>query len=208
MGALASRFAFEFSIKSPDLAYGAAGGAATGIAFSLADGERDLRDLALSGMVGGLARPPIPPAPENLSFEQLLSKYADRLTVEGQTVTRRELDFAGVSPKQVADALSGAAPLGTTPAQWAALQSDLTIAMRESGLEGVQLDRQDRRFASSPGAPSPFRRTPMRRPRRPRRTVTMPRRLVLCTMRRPMPRRRPRPPFLRQSVQTRHRSQE
>jgi hypothetical protein len=54
MGALASRFAIEFAIKGPDLAYGAAGGAATGIAFSLADGERNLRDLALSGVVGGL----------------------------------------------------------------------------------------------------------------------------------------------------------
>jgi hypothetical protein len=54
MGALASRFAFEFAIKGPDLAYGAAGGAATGIAFALADGERNLRDLALSGVVGGL----------------------------------------------------------------------------------------------------------------------------------------------------------
>jgi uncharacterized protein YukE len=54
MGALASRFAIEFAIKGPDLAYGAVGGAATGIAFSLADGERNLRDLALSGVVGGL----------------------------------------------------------------------------------------------------------------------------------------------------------
>jgi hypothetical protein len=54
MGALASRFAIEFAIKGPDLAYGAAGGAAAGIACSLADGERNLRDLALSGVVGGL----------------------------------------------------------------------------------------------------------------------------------------------------------
>jgi hypothetical protein len=54
LGALASRFAMEFAIKGPELAYGAAGGAAAGVAFALADGERDLRDLALSGVVGGL----------------------------------------------------------------------------------------------------------------------------------------------------------
>jgi hypothetical protein len=54
MGALAARFAMDFAIRGPDLADGAAGGAATGIAFALADGERNLRDLALSGAVGGL----------------------------------------------------------------------------------------------------------------------------------------------------------
>jgi hypothetical protein len=54
MGALASRFTIEFAIKAPELASGAAGGAGVGVAFSLADGERDLRDLALSGALGGL----------------------------------------------------------------------------------------------------------------------------------------------------------
>ncbi len=55
MGALASRFAMEFAIRAPELATGTVGGVGTGIAYSLADGQRDPRDIALGGLVGGLA---------------------------------------------------------------------------------------------------------------------------------------------------------
>jgi hypothetical protein len=115
-----------------------------------------------AGSMGGAELPPGPlpgapvPAPEDLSFDELLSRYGDRLTVDGQPVTQRELDFAGVSPKKVADALSGTAPLGTSPTQWAALQSDLTIAMRESGLEGVQLEQAGSSIRLFAGRAKPF----------------------------------------------------
>jgi WXG100 family type VII secretion target len=52
IGGLASRFAVNFAMRAPELAYGPAGGGAMGVGFALASGARDPRDLAASGLLG------------------------------------------------------------------------------------------------------------------------------------------------------------
>ncbi len=54
MGSLASRFAMEFAIKGPELAYGPAGGGAIGVGLALASGVRDPGDIATSGLLGAV----------------------------------------------------------------------------------------------------------------------------------------------------------
>jgi WXG100 family type VII secretion target len=52
LSGLASRFAVNFAVRAPELAYGPAGGGAMGIGFALASGVRDPGDLAASGLLG------------------------------------------------------------------------------------------------------------------------------------------------------------
>jgi len=52
MGSLATRFAMEFEIRAPAPVVAAAGGAATNVAFTLADGDRAPGDLLESAAIG------------------------------------------------------------------------------------------------------------------------------------------------------------
>jgi hypothetical protein len=62
---------------------------------------------AQAGEAGGMvkpppdppARPPIPPAPENLSFEQLLSKYADNAKIKNVASLEKLLDDAKIADR-------------------------------------------------------------------------------------------------------------
>jgi hypothetical protein len=125
---------------------------------------------AKAGQAGGMAEAEVPPleplpgtpipAPEDLGFDELLVRYRDELSVDDHTITQRELVFAGVTPKQVADALSGVAPLGTTPLQWAEMRADLTIALRESGLESADLGQAGSSIHFYAGRAKPFPQNP------------------------------------------------
>jgi len=130
--------------------------AGSGFADSVTEPGRGLDGaVAESGTVDRLAAGPGPsdprvagplvgrapePEPPDLSLEELLARHGERLTdINGYRVTRRELDYAAVTPRQVADALERRAPLGTTEEQWAQMQSDLREALERSGLEGVDV---------------------------------------------------------------------
>lgn len=52
LSGLASRFAVNFALRAPELAYGPVGGGAMGIGVALASGVRDPGDLAASGLLG------------------------------------------------------------------------------------------------------------------------------------------------------------
>jgi len=51
---LAARFAVNFVVTGPRLAFGPAGGAATGVGVALASGAHDPADLAASGLLGAV----------------------------------------------------------------------------------------------------------------------------------------------------------
>ncbi len=55
MGSLATRFAIEFEIRAPAPVIAAAAGAATNVAFTLADGDRDPVDVIVSAAIGAAA---------------------------------------------------------------------------------------------------------------------------------------------------------
>ena len=75
------------------------------------------------------------------TLQELIGQFPGPLTLWGNARAPVERDFAlaAVAPQQVADALAGRNPIGTTLDQWNDLLGDLGRAIRSEGLSEIQV---------------------------------------------------------------------